>query len=71
MTKTYRAAEVTRMVLFIQLVVVYLVLISVVSVKGECDFHFVNEKFEGTKEVIRIRKSKNDRQCNCKKKKDK
>jgi len=35
MTKTYRAAEVTRMVL-LRLVIVYLVLISVISVKGEC-----------------------------------
>jgi len=35
MTKTYRAAEVTRMVRF-RLVIVFLVLISVISVKGEC-----------------------------------
>jgi len=36
MTKTYRAEEVIMMVLFRQLVVVYLVLISVISVNGEC-----------------------------------
>ena len=35
MTKTYRAEEVTRMVRF-RLVIVYLVLIYVISVKGEC-----------------------------------
>ena len=35
-TNTYKAEEVTMMVLSRQLVVVYLVLISVVSVKGEC-----------------------------------
>ena len=34
-TNTYKAEEVTMMVLSRQLVVVYLVLISVVSVKGE------------------------------------
>ena len=36
MTKTYRAEEVIMMVLFRQLVVVYLVLLFVVSVNGEC-----------------------------------